>query len=171
MKNCPNCKAQAEDNAVFCTSCGAKFAPAQAQATPQQPQQTYQAQPPKTYYAPAPAYDPYDHTADFDANDIAENKLFALLAYLLGPIGVIIVLLMKNPSFYVAFHVRQSLKFTVVEVLSALVCGVLSILILPLIAYGIFSIVITVVKIITILQVCSGKAKDAAVIRSFSFLR
>lgn len=166
MKICPNCKTQSEDNATFCTTCGARFAPAQAQ-----PQSTYQAQPQQTYYAPTPVYDPFDHTADFDEKDIAENKLFALLAYLLGPIGVIIVLLMGNTSAYAAFHVRQSLKFTVVEVLSALVCGILAILVLPLIAYGIFTIVLAVVKVITVFQVCSGKAKDAAVIRSFSFLR
>ncbi|MDO4608141.1 MAG: zinc-ribbon domain-containing protein, partial [Clostridia bacterium] len=46
MKNCPNCNALIEDNAAFCTACGARF----EAENPQPQQQAYQAPPPN--YAP-----------------------------------------------------------------------------------------------------------------------
>lgn len=64
MKICPNCHAQLDDNAIFCTACGTQFGavPPQQNAIPPQqnaipPQQN--AVPPQPAFAPA--YDPYDH--------------------------------------------------------------------------------------------------------------
>lgn len=63
MKTCPNCHAQLDDNAIFCTACGTQFGavPPQQNAIPPQqnaipPQQN--AVPPQPAFAPA--YDPYD---------------------------------------------------------------------------------------------------------------
>lgn len=79
MKTCPNCHAQLDDNAIFCTACGTQFGavPPQQNAIPPQqnaipPQQN--AVPPQPAFAPA--YDPYDHTAEFDPKDISDNKVF-----------------------------------------------------------------------------------------------
>ncbi len=62
MKTCPNCHAQLDDNAIFCTACGTQFGavPPQQNAIPPQqnaipPQQN--AVPPQPAFAPA--YDPY----------------------------------------------------------------------------------------------------------------
>ena len=93
MKICPNCHAQLDDSSIFCTSCGTQFGavpPQQNEVPPQQsavpPQQN--AIPPQQNAVPpqpafAPAYDPYDHTAEFDPKDISDNKFFcyALLPY------------------------------------------------------------------------------------------
>ncbi len=152
MKICPKCNTQVADEATFCTGCGVQFAPVQA--------------------APVvPAVDPYDHTAEFDAKDISDNKVIAMLVYLMGPIGIIIALLASSTSPYAAFHVRQSLKFAVVEILSA-VCAILLCwtFIVP-IAYGIFTLVLVVLKFICFFQICSGKAKEPAIIKSLGFLR
>lgn len=156
MKICPNCNNQIDDAAAFCTNCGAQFA---AQPQPQ-PQVAY-----------APPYDPYDHTAEFDPKDISDNKVFAMLGYLLGAIGIIVALLASHSSAYTMFHVRQALKFTVVNIL-ALICTLVLVwtVIVP-IAYGIFAAVLTVIKIICFFQICSGKAKEPAIIRSLGFLR
>ena len=67
MKFCSNCGAQCEDNVVFCPSCGNSFDPAKASAA---------------------SADPFDHTAEFDSKDISDNKVIAMLCYLLGSIGV-----------------------------------------------------------------------------------
>lgn len=102
MKICPNCHAQLDDSSIFCTSCGTQFGavPPQQNAVPPQP-------------AFAPAYDPYDHTAEFDPKDISDNKVFAMLCYLMDFIGIIVALLATHSSKYTMFHVRQALKITV----------------------------------------------------------
>lgn len=168
MKICPSCNNQIDDNAVFCNHCGTQFA-----AAPQQPQYNPQQQgyqmPPQPNYAPV--YDPYDHTAEFDAKDISENKVISMLVYLMGAIGIVIALLASNTSKYAAFHVRQALKFTVVEILALLCTALLFWTFIVPIAYGIFMLVLTVIKFICFFQICSGKAKEPAIIRSLKFLR
>lgn len=164
MKTCPNCHAQLDDNAIFCTACGTQFGavPPQQNAIP--PQQN--AVPPQPAFAPA--YDPYDHTAEFDHKDISDNKVFAMICYLMGFIGIIVALLATNSSKYAMFHVRQALKIEVASILSIFV------LIIPFlgwIAFPILQGIIWVIKIISFFQICSGKAKEPAIIRSFGFLR
>lgn len=148
MKTCPNCHAQLDDNAIFCTACGTQFGavPPQQNAIPPQqnaipPQQN--AVPPQPAFAPA--YDPYDHTAEFDPKDISDNKVFAMICYLMGFIGIIVALLATNSSKYAMFHVRQALKIEVASILSIFV------LIIPFlgwIAFPILQGIIWVIKII-----------------------
>lgn len=155
MINCPKCGIPVEDGAVFCAACGTKL----------------QVGVPPVYPAPAPAFDPYDHTAEFDAKDISENKVISMLVYLMGAMGIIIALLAANQSKYAAFHVRQALKFTVIEMLTALVIAIsFWTVIVPFVA-GIFLLVLWVVKIICFFQICAGKAKEPAIIKNFTFLR
>ena len=111
MKYCPKCGAQMEDNAAFCPNCGNN---AQPNNSP------YQA---PVYAAPEP--DPFDHTGEFDAKDISENKVLCMLVYLMGAIGIIYALLAGKDSKYVAFHVRQALKFEVVTILLGIVMALL----------------------------------------------
>jgi len=140
-------------------------APGAAQGQPYgQPYQGYQA----PVYAPVAAKK-IDHTDEFDAEDISKNKIFAMLVYLLDFMGIIIALL-AGPSEYVRFHVRQALKFTVVEVLTAICIAVLVWTILVPIAGAIFLLVLLVIKIICFIQVCKGKACEPAIIRSIGFL-
>ena len=136
MKNCPVCNAQLNDEAAFCTQCGTPLRDGQgpeAQAAPQSegnpapraaPQAAYQ--PPQQNPAQAAPYvDPYDHTKEFSAQDISDNKVFAMLMYLTGWIGIIIALLASKESRYVAFHLRQALKIEVVGTLLVLISAVL----------------------------------------------
>lgn len=151
MKNCPRCNMTFEDNAAFCSNCGFSFTGQPAGV-------------------PVMA-DPYDHTSEYDPADISENKVIAMLPYLMGWVGIIIALLAVNNSRYVAFHVKQALKFTVVSTL-AVICTVIFCwtFVIP-IALAIFELVLLVVKIICFFQVCGGKAKEPAIIKHFSFLK
>lgn len=91
-----------------------------------------------------------------------------MLCYLMDFIGIIVALLATHSSKYTMFHVRQALKITVVSILSVFV------LIIPFlgwIAFPILQGILWVIKIISFFQICSGKAKEPAIIRSFGFLR
>lgn len=177
MKICPNCNAQLDDSAAFCTNCGTQFVA--------QPQQNYNNA--QSYQMPpqpncTPQYNPYDHTAEFDQQDISDNKVIAMLVYLMGAIGVIIALLASNSSKYVAFHLRQSLKFLVVEILMPIALIVAAVVcIIPVLGWIVYGLVVIaacvayitffVLKIICFFQICSGKAKEPAIIRNLNFLR
>lgn len=158
MKTCPKCNAQVEDGSAFCTSCGYSFAAEQ----PQQPQPQ-----PQTTINP----DPADHTAEFDPKDISDNKVIAMLVYLLGTVGIIIAFLGSHESAYVRFHIRQSLKFLVVETLTVLAITLLCWTFIVPIVGSIFILVLEVIKIICFFQICGGKAKEPAIIRSLGFLK
>ena len=96
-----------------------------------------------------------------------------MLSYLFGLIGVAIALLasISGRSDYINFHVRQAVKFAVVNVLLALIVAVLCWTVVVPIAGGICEIIIIVLKIIAFFQVCFGKSKEPAIIRSFPFLK
>lgn len=151
MKFCPNCGTQMEDNAAFCPKCGV-----QPNAAP------------NVTYAPV---DPYDHTAEFDPQDISDNKVYAMLVYLMGTIGIIIALLAAQNSRFVAFHVRQALKIVAVNLLMGIISAVLIWTFIVPIAAGVMAVVLWVIKIICFFQVCSGKAKEPAIIRSLGFMK
>jgi len=115
--------------------------------------------------------DPYDHTAEFDPKDVSENKVIAMLLYLLGAVGIVIALLAANSSKYVSFHLRQALKFLVAETLLSLATILLAFTFIVPIAAGVMITVLSVIKIICFFQICKGKAKEPAIIRSLSFLK
>ena len=108
-------------------------------------------------------YDPYDHTSEFTAKDISDNKVIAMLVYLMGTIGIIVALLASKDSPY--------LSFTVLEVLTGIITLLLFWTFIVPIAAGIFGIVLFVCKIIAFFSICKGNAKEPYVVRSFNFLK
>ncbi len=186
MKFCENCKVEYDDAMQFCKNCGQPLVQkvdentkADAQESyvnvnnAQQEQQQYQ-QYATPQYGPYQQYvvpNPYDHTNEFDAADISENKVICMLLYLLGIPGIIIALLSQQDSPYVKFHLRWALRFLVVNILLVLL-GVLLVwtFIVP-IAAGVCAVIVFVLKVIAFFQICSGKAKDPAIIRSLGFLK
>lgn len=172
MKFCNNCGVTLPDDATFCTSCGNSLGGA---PTPN-PAPSYS---PNPGYAPAPGYapvtyapvDPYDHTSEFDPKDISDNKVVCMLMYLAGYVGILVALLMSNSSKYVAFHLRQVLKFEVVNLLLGIVGALGAIIVIGPIVAGIMMVVLFVIRIICFFQICSGKAKEPAIIRSLGFLK
>ncbi len=148
MKVCHQCKLSFPDNANYCPQCNSQLQYIQAQ--------------------PQPIVDPRDHTAFFDAKDISENKIMAMLPYLMGGAGVIIALLAANTSAYAGFHVRQALKIQITMILS-LIFAIIPVL--GWLAVGVWSIITLVLIIMGFFDVCNGKAKEPAIISSFGFLK
>lgn len=183
MKTCPNCGAQLNDDAMFCTQCGAAAAASpeagQYQSNDQyqqydQYQQNGQYQQYNQYQQPPVQYvSPYDHTAEFDPEDISKGKPYCMLVYLAGIVGIIIALLASGAerSAYINFHVRQQIKFCVIQILTGIVMAVLGITIVIPIAGAIWLIILLVLRIIAFFQVCMGQAKEPAIIRAFPFLK
>lgn len=122
-----------------------------------------------------------DHSADFNEKDISENKVSSIAAYLLGPIGIIIALLLARDSAYTAFHVRQALKITICSVLLELFAAVFALFgMIPLVGI-IFRMIliltcvawfgVLILRLIAIAQVSSGEAREPVIIGNFTFLK
>ena len=84
---------------------------------------------------------------------------------------IIIALLAAPQSKYAAFHSRQALKLDIVSTLLLIVSAVLAFTFIVPIAGAICIAILFVVRIICFFQVCSGKAKDAAIIGKLPFLK
>ena len=154
MKLCPKCNTQLEDSAAFCPNCGTQFIP-NATVT-QQP------------YVPV---DSSDHTAEYDAADIQENKLFAAICYLFSYFGIIIALLAAKDSPFVRFHIRESLKLTICStILSLLILVLFWTIIVPIVG-GIAATVLLVVEIICFFRALKGRAVEAPIIKGLNFLK
>lgn len=160
---CPKCGAQVTDGSTFCTNCGNPISNPQMN-NPQMgmPQMNRQ----QVVYS-----DPTDHTAEFSPADISDNKVMAMLPYLMGTIGIIIALLASKESPYTYFHVRQALKMTVVTILLSIVSVLLCFTVIVPIAGGICAVIIFVLRIISFFSVCSGKAKEPAIISKLGFFK
>ncbi len=180
MKTCPNCQQAMDDHLAFCMNCGTQL-PAGQPAPAPQPVQTPPVAPVPPQNGPymnniPPVQpmqipDPYDHTAEFSAKDISDNKVISMLVYLMGAIGIVIALLAANNSPYAAFHVRQALKFTVVSILLGIAATVLCwTFIVPIVA-ALAALALFVVKIICFFQICKGKAVEPYIIRNLTFLK
>ena len=144
MKFCPKCGTQLEDNVTLCSNCGNQFDASVVVSN-----------------------DPFDHTAEFDAKDISDNKVFAMCIYLMGWIGILVALLASKDSEYVKFHIRQALK---IEVTNILIFVLAIIPFLGWFAMGVCAIILFVLRIIAFFQICGGKAKDAPLLNKLKFL-
>lgn len=150
MKTCPKCNAEVADDAKVCPACGAELVAKEEVKTDKAE---------------------FDHTAEFDAKDISDNKVICMLVYLLGLVGVLFAMIAGTKSDYVAFHVRQSLKITVVDILLGIACALLCWTFIVPIAASVCFIIILVLRIIAFFQICKGKACEPAIIRNLKFLK
>ena len=168
MKQCPNCRSQITEEAAFCPVCGTAVNAVHSFPEPYPPQQPVTT--PPVYIPPVPKVDPFDHTSKFAAHDISEHRLVCMLVYLLNFVGIILALLDCPDSPYARFHIRQSMKYTVLEILLSiaafLLCWTIVVPVFALIAL----VVLMVLKISSFLQVCKGQAKEPAIVRSLKFL-
>lgn len=115
--------------------------------------------------------DPEDHTADFTPEDVSEHKIYALLVYIGGIIGIIPALLIGKDSPYLKFHVQQKMKLMVTSLLVTMVCSVTSFLIIPALLAGVAAIVVFVVNLICFFRTASGKSIEAPIVKDIKLFK
>ena len=174
MALCKNCGAQIEDNVKFCPQCGATAENIGVQQT--QPQQNEAAQ--NNFSAKfASLNNTADTTAEFDANDVTQNKAMAILAYF-GPLVLIPIFAAKGSKF-ARYHSNQGLLLLIACVAWSIVYSIINWVILAISwrlyflssIIGIFSIVFIVLAVIGIVNAANGKAKELPVIGKYKILK
>ncbi len=178
MKNCPRCGLSNPDNAQFCGSCGEPLATVQSvnqYGVPQNPYQGTQQGAGNPVYQYMAGTD--DHTAEFDWQDIQQNKIFAVFAYI--GILILIPILGAPQSRYARFHANQglilllfSIALGVLTVLASallFIAPVLSIILqIPLSLVGIAELVFAILGIV---NAATGKAKELPLIGRWHLIK
>lgn len=177
MKICPNCGKELEDDVKFCEKCGCAIESYNqnqgADTNSFQDGNVPQMQPGfnpngQSFNQFAPqytAFDPKDHTSDYDKRDIADNKIFAALAYT-GFMGLIIALLVNNSPF-ARFHARNAAMLAVADIIAAFLFFIPFI---GWIAGPIILFVLFVVRIVAFVRVLKGKAMELPIVSDVGFL-
>ena len=128
MKYCPHCGAEIADDVRFCPTCGKE-----------------------TVITVPVSTDP-----QFDAQDIADNRMLAMLGYL--SMGVLPMLGCRNSAFAM-HHVNQALWIFIGSMLCSLAAGILAFTVIIPILGGIALIVLFVFEIIGIVRALKGSGK------------
>ncbi len=167
MPFCEKCGAKMEEEAKFCPSCGAGVNGQQSQYSQQNTQSGNFQETINKYMQTE------DNTSEFEQEDINQNKVMAVLAYI--GILVLVPLLAAPNSKYARYHVNQGLLLFIAEICLGVVMGifiwipVLNIIIGIL--GGIVSLLLFVFAIIGIVNACQGKAKGLPIFGKFKILR
>ncbi len=169
MAFCGKCGAKMEDNEKFCPSCGAPCE--QPTGNTSNNQQT-------DYSAKLQELNnTADTTADFDAQDIQNNKVMAILAYF--GFLVLVPLFGAKTSKYARYHANQGLVLFIAEIAYGIVYKIISSIILAISwrlyfitsILGLVYLVFTVLSIIGIINAASGKAKELPIIGQIKLLK
>ena len=100
-------------------------------------------------------------------DDGSEGKLWAVLAYLLGIIGFLLVFLIKKDNQFAMYHAKQSLVLFIAGVIVSVVGGMIPIIgwfiILP-----IGSLIVLILAIIGIINAVTGKEKPVPLLGQYA---
>ena len=170
MAFCIKCGAQIEDNAPFCPSCGAQ----QQQGGNPNANNNFNA----NYSQPAGDIVGGDYTAQFDYNDIQQNKVLAVLAYFW--ILFLVPLLAAPNSQFARFHANQGLVLFLADIASGVVIGILSAILIwipiaGVILIGLISaaigICLFVFMIMGIVYAATGRAKEVPLLGKIKIIK
>lgn len=111
-----------------------------------------------------------DTTAEFDEEDIKNNKIMAILAYL--EILVLVPILAAKDSKFARYHANQGLILFITSLILGIVSGVLNFL--PVIGW-LFSICVSfsilLLMILGIINAANGKAKELPIMGKYRILK
>lgn len=114
-----------------------------------------------------------DTTAEFDAQDIEQNKMFAILAYISWL--VLIPIFVTPGSKFAKFHANQGLVLAIAEIACWVILGILRRLPVLGLVFGIveaaFSLVCLLFAVLGITNAANGRAKDLPIVGKFRLLK
>lgn len=119
-----------------------------------------------------------DTTAEYTQEDINNNKIMAVLAYL--GILVLIPILAAKDSKFARFHSNQGLVLLICDIVVSIVLGIVTAIIalipyvgpiLSGIIWAVIPIVLLVFAILGIVNAVQGKAKELPIIGKFKILK
>lgn len=199
MIYCENCGKQLEENARFCTSCGASYQTndeenstsenlKESQETTTQPEPTTEEklqQATATIDAVAQKLgNTTDHTSDFSKTDIEANKGPALLSYF--GLLVLVPIFAAKHSPYARYHANQGLVLFVGMLVWAVIDGAVTALLRALLGnalglWGMYSLCGTalniiyagfsILAVIGIINVLNERAKELPIIGKYKILK
>ena len=114
-----------------------------------------------------------DSTSEFDPNDIQQNKVMAILAYLSWL--VLIPLFAAKESKFARYHCNQGIMLAIAEIIVWVIFGILSII--PYVGWifivlnSLISLVCLVFAMTGIINAANGKAKELPFIGKFNILK
>ena len=114
-----------------------------------------------------------DSTSEFDPNDIKQNKVMAILAYLSWL--VLIPLFAAKESKFARYHCNQGIMLAIAEIIVWVIFGILSII--PYVGWifivlnSLISLVCLVFAVTGIINAANGKAKELPFIGKFNILK
>lgn len=114
-----------------------------------------------------------DSTSEFDPNDIQQNKVMAILAYLSWL--VLIPLFAAKESKFARYHCNQGIMLAIAEIIVWVIFGMLSII--PYVGWifivlnSLISLVCLVFAVTGIINAANGKAKELPFIGKFNILK
>lgn len=176
MAFCIKCGAQLADGALFCANCGA---PLQQQAQQASNQQQYRQAPNQQQYqqyqqAPnrQPAgsfFDTPDYTSQMHPNDIQQNKVMGILAYI--GILVLIPIFAAPQSKFARFHANQGLLVDIASAALSIIASILT-AVLPVLGVIFFLLALPVfaMQVLGIINAASGKAKELPLVGKIRIL-
>ncbi len=176
MAFCGKCGTKVDEGVKFCPGCGN----AMEATTPEQ--QAAPAQEPAANQSDfsakmAALNNTADTTADYDANDITQNKAMGVLAYF-GPLCFIPMFAAKDSKF-ARFHANQGLVLLIACVVWSIAYSILNAIILAISwrlyfissIIGLVSLVFLILAIIGIINAANGKAKELPLIGKIKILK
>ncbi len=177
MAFCGKCGTKVEEGVKFCPGCGNAMeatAPEQ-QVTPAQEQPSANQ---NNFSSKISALNATaDTTAEYDAEDIEQNKVMSILAYF-GPLCFVPMFAAKNSKF-ARFHANQGLVLLIACVAWTVATSILNMILLA-ISWSLFfitgilsflSIVFAILAVIGIINALNGRAKELPVIGKFKILK
>ena len=114
-----------------------------------------------------------DTTSQYDKNDIEQNKIMAVLAYISWL--VLIPIFAAKDSKFARFHVNQGIVLAIAETICWIILGILKKL--PLIGWifalvdGLFSLVCVIFAIIGIVNAVNGRAKELPIVGKYRIFK
>ena len=156
------------DGVATCPECGAALNGQEERASQQAASNAQEAEQPRQDNLSAKMAtlnNTADTTEEFTTEDIEQNKVMAVLAYIL----FFIPLLAAKNSPFARYHANQGLTLFLFAIIGGPVLSLIPVL--GWILAPILSILITVLAVIGIINVVNGKAKELPLIGKFRILK